>query len=147
VIRYPDNIADFVPGKTTGEREVKPLDLSPRELADILDAVPAYTAADLGAAGFYRRKDDRRAQEVILVSLETRDAVINALRDWKFKKNAFDDYTLKHEDHDGDQLRVTIFKDGMLVQVTDYYQLAVELTPKQAHKLAIGILETLEKVK
>ena len=94
MIRYPDNIADFVPGtkpgetgQTTGEREVK------------------------------------------------------------FKKDEFDDYTLKHEDPDGDQLRVIIFKGGMLVEVTDYYQLAVELTPKQAHKLAIGILETLEKVK
>jgi hypothetical protein len=58
------------------------LDLSPEALADRLMSVPAYTAQDLGGDGFKNQPDNNDAK-VILVSLETRDLIVNMLRDWR----------------------------------------------------------------
>jgi hypothetical protein len=58
-------------------------DLSPAELAERLASTRTYTARELGAYIFHNPKYDTVTQEVVLVSVETRDAVIAALRDWK----------------------------------------------------------------
>jgi len=60
------------------------MDLSPSELADRLASTQTYTAEDLGGDSF-RSLEGKRSKKVrvILVSTETRDAIIQALRDWK----------------------------------------------------------------
>jgi hypothetical protein len=50
------------------------------ELAARLEEVRSYTAEELGGHLFVSPRGDRKSTESILVSVETRDAIIAALR-------------------------------------------------------------------
>jgi hypothetical protein len=58
-------------------------DLSPCELADRLALTRPYTAQELGAGEFRDRDGSFSTSRSILVSVETRDAVVASLRNWR----------------------------------------------------------------